>query len=56
VPAGAAEVAAENDGVTRPLTAVIVGGGPGGIAACVALRRVGIDAHGRDCWTVLATA
>jgi hypothetical protein len=32
-------------GAARPLTAVIVGGGPGGLAACVALRRIGIDAH-----------
>jgi len=30
---------------TRPLTAVVVGGGIGGLAACVALRRVGVDAH-----------
>ena len=29
----------------RPLSAVIVGGGIGGLAAAVALRRVGIDAH-----------
>jgi len=32
-------------GAARPLTAVIIGGGPGGLAACVALRRIGIDAH-----------
>ena len=29
----------------RPLTAIIVGGGIGGLAACVALRRVGVDAR-----------
>ena len=40
----ATTVTAEENHATRPLTAVIVGGGPGGIAACVALRRVGIDA------------
>ena len=28
-----------------PLRVVIVGGGIGGLAACVALRRVGVDAH-----------
>ena len=34
VAAGDAEVAALDDGAARPLTAVIVGGGPGGMAAC----------------------
>jgi NAD(P)H-nitrite reductase large subunit len=39
-----AALAGGADGV-RPLTAVIVGGGLGGLAACVALRRIGIDAQ-----------
>jgi len=42
--AGDAALAGDGDGA-RPLTAVIVGGGLGGLAACVALRRIGIDAH-----------
>ena len=33
------------DGARTPLSAVIVGGGIGGLAMCVALRRVGINAH-----------
>ena len=37
--------AADADAATKPLTAVIVGGGLAGLAACVALRRIGIDAH-----------
>ena len=34
VVAGDAELAAEDDGAARPLTAVIVGAGLGGLAAC----------------------
>jgi hypothetical protein len=36
--AGAAELAAEDDSAARPLTAVIVGGGTAGLAACVVGR------------------
>ena len=39
----AADVQTQND--SRQLSAVIVGGGIGGLAMCIALRRVGIDAH-----------
>ena len=37
--------AAQPDEEKTPLSAVIVGGGIGGLAAAVALRRIGVDAH-----------
>ena len=43
VAAGDAEHADKDDGAARPLTAVIVGGGPAGLAACRAQHTSAID-------------